>query len=65
MNEQVEEIVSVYNKLEDYDKGRTYYVPRHKEKLTNGGTRQPKRKTGVTPGVDSVKRLVCRISFKS
>ena len=63
-NDQVKEIISLYNKLEDFDQGRTQYVPRHKDKLAKGRFKATKQKTAVTPGVDSVKRSAINVLVK-
>lgn len=55
----VDRIVNLYSCLNEYDKGRTVYSPRHRDQLTTGRFKASKRsssKSSVTPGVDSVRR---------
>ena len=53
-NEEVNEVIQLYNNLADYDKQRTVYAKRHREKLIKG--RFKPGRSAVTPGAQSVKR---------
>uniref|UniRef100_A0AAV2MR41 DUF6729 domain-containing protein n=1 Tax=Knipowitschia caucasica TaxID=637954 RepID=A0AAV2MR41_KNICA len=55
--QQVTEVIRLWTALPDGDKRRIHYQPRHQPKLTHGRFKPPKN-TGVTPGVDSVKRCL-------
>ncbi|XP_060774463.1 uncharacterized protein LOC132884641 [Neoarius graeffei] len=52
---QVTEVIQLWAALPDSDKERIDYQPRHQERLSSGRFKAPKR-SGVTPGVESVKR---------
>ncbi|RVE75946.1 hypothetical protein OJAV_G00003950 [Oryzias javanicus] len=54
---QVTEAIRLWTALPDFDKKRVIYQPRHQPQLTHGRFKTPKR-SGVTPGVESVKRDV-------
>ncbi|KAK5612407.1 hypothetical protein CRENBAI_007033 [Crenichthys baileyi] len=53
--QQVTEVIRLWTALPDGDKRRINYQPRHQPKLAHGRFKAPKN-TGVTPGVESVKR---------
>ncbi|XP_034024633.1 uncharacterized protein LOC117508900 [Thalassophryne amazonica] len=55
--QQVTEVVRLWTALPDRDKRRIVYQPRHQPKLVHGRFKAPKN-TGVTPGVESVKRCL-------
>ena len=56
-NIQADEIIRLWNDLDDYDKQPTVFSPRHKEKLVKGRFKSPKKRTNlVVPGLDSTKR---------
>ncbi|XP_058625088.1 uncharacterized protein LOC131536281 [Onychostoma macrolepis] len=55
---QVDDIVSLWQSLLDYDKQRVTFAARHQDRLTTGRFRSPKKKAVFTPGVDSLKRCV-------
>uniref|UniRef100_A0AAV2JFC2 Uncharacterized protein n=1 Tax=Knipowitschia caucasica TaxID=637954 RepID=A0AAV2JFC2_KNICA len=55
--QQVTEVIRLWTALPDGDKRKIHYQPRHQPKLTHGRFKPPKN-TGVTPGVDSVKRCL-------
>ncbi|XP_039511922.1 uncharacterized protein LOC120467178 [Pimephales promelas] len=55
--QQVTEVIRLWTALPDGDKRKIHYQPRHQPKLTHGRFKAPKN-TGVTPGVDSVKRCL-------
>ena len=55
--QQVTEVIRLWTALPDGDKRRIHYQPRHQPKLTHGRFKAPKN-TGVTPGVESVKRCL-------
>ncbi|XP_036943164.1 uncharacterized protein LOC119012987 [Acanthopagrus latus] len=54
---QVTQIVQLWTALPEVDKQRVNYQPRHQVRLTSGRFKAPKR-SGVTPGVESVKRCL-------
>lgn len=54
---QVTEAIQLWTALHDTDKQRVNYQPRHQPQLTHGHFKAPKR-SGVTPGVESVKRCL-------
>ncbi len=54
---QVTEAIQLWTALPDTDKQRVNYQPRHQPQLTHGRFKAPKR-SGVTPGVESVKRCL-------
>ncbi|XP_078788523.1 uncharacterized protein LOC144984205 isoform X2 [Oryzias latipes] len=54
---QVTEAIGSWTALLDVDKERVNYQPRHQPELTHGRFKAPKR-SGVTPGVESVKRCL-------
>nr|XP_055076380.1 uncharacterized protein LOC129455637 [Misgurnus anguillicaudatus] len=54
-DQQVTEAIQLWTALLDFDKQRVNYQPRHQPQLTHGRYKAPKR-SGVTPGVESVKR---------
>ncbi|RVE70979.1 hypothetical protein OJAV_G00069880 [Oryzias javanicus] len=54
---QVTEAIRLWTALPDFDKKRVIYQPRHQPQLTHGRFKAPKR-SGVTPGVESVKRCL-------
>ncbi|XP_042627584.1 uncharacterized protein LOC109091091 [Cyprinus carpio] len=54
---QVTEVIQLWTALPDVDKQRVNYQPRHQPQLTHGRFKAPKR-SGVTPGVESVKRCL-------
>lgn len=54
---QVTEAIQLWTALLDVDKQRINYQPRHQPQLTHGRFKAPKR-SGVTPGVESVKRCL-------
>ncbi|MEQ2223538.1 hypothetical protein ILYODFUR_037756, partial [Ilyodon furcidens] len=53
--QQVTEVIRLWTALPDGDKRRINYQPRHQPKPAHGRFKAPKN-TGVTPGVESVKR---------
>ena len=53
----VTEVIQLWATLPDSDKERINYQPRHQPQLTSGRFKAPKR-SGVTPGVESVKRCL-------
>ncbi|CAM4568632.1 unnamed protein product [Leuciscus chuanchicus] len=55
--QQVTEVIRLWTALPDGDKRKIHYQSRHQPKLTHGRFKAPKN-TGVTPGVDSVKRCL-------
>ncbi|XP_051792903.1 uncharacterized protein LOC127530328 isoform X1 [Acanthochromis polyacanthus] len=55
--QQVTEVIRLWSALPDGDKRRIQYQPRHQPKLAHGRFKAPMN-TGVTPGVDSVKRCL-------
>ncbi|XP_078495363.1 uncharacterized protein LOC100184639 [Ciona intestinalis] len=55
-NEQALDIARLWHALDEYDKRPTVFAPRHRTTLTQGRFKAPKRKTTVTPGVESTKR---------
>ncbi|KAM4595825.1 uncharacterized protein V3H82_003224 [Fundulus diaphanus] len=55
--QQVTEVIRLWTALPEGDKRRINYQPRHQPKLAHGRFKAPKN-TGVTPGVDSVKRCL-------
>ncbi|RXN16010.1 hypothetical protein ROHU_008496 [Labeo rohita] len=54
---QVTEAIRLWTALSDFDKQRISYQPRHQPQLTHGRFKAPKC-SGVTPGVESVKRCM-------
>ncbi|CAL8301838.1 unnamed protein product [Arctogadus glacialis] len=54
---QVTLVIQLWRALPDCDKKRVNYQPRHQERLPHGRFKAPKR-SGVTPGVESVKRCL-------
>ncbi|XP_073802863.1 uncharacterized protein [Danio rerio] len=54
---QVTEAIQLWTALLDVDKQRINYQPRHQPQLTHGRFKAPNR-SGVTPGVESVKRCL-------
>lgn len=54
---QVTQVIQLWTALPDGDKRRVNYQPRHQSRLTHGRFKAPKR-SGVTPGVESVKRCL-------
>ncbi|CAL8300616.1 unnamed protein product [Boreogadus saida] len=54
---QVTQVIQLWTALPDCDKTRVNYQPRYQERLTHGRFKAPKR-SGVTPGVESVKRCL-------
>ncbi|XP_068076727.1 uncharacterized protein [Danio rerio] len=54
---QVTEAIKLWTALLDVDKQRINYQPRHQPQLTHGCFKAPNR-SGVTPGVESVKRCL-------
>nr|XP_055075103.1 uncharacterized protein LOC129454565 [Misgurnus anguillicaudatus] len=56
-DQQVTEAIQLWTALLDFDKQRINYQPRHQPQLTQGRYKAPKR-SGVTPGVESVKRCL-------
>ncbi|XP_030202066.1 uncharacterized protein LOC115534917 [Gadus morhua] len=54
---QVTQVIQLWTALPDCDKMRVNYQPRYQERLTHGRFKAPKR-SGVTPGVESVKRCL-------
>ncbi|XP_055023036.2 uncharacterized protein [Misgurnus anguillicaudatus] len=56
-DQQVTEAIQLWTALLDFDKQRINYQPRHQPQLTHGRYKAPKR-SGVTPGVESVKRCL-------
>ncbi|XP_078795050.1 uncharacterized protein LOC144988490 [Oryzias latipes] len=54
---QVTEAIRLWTALLDVDKKRVNYQPRHQPQLSHGRFKAPKR-SGVTPGVESVKRCL-------
>ncbi|XP_043092071.1 uncharacterized protein LOC122342356 [Puntigrus tetrazona] len=55
-NQQVSNIVALWQNLLDYDKQRVVFAARHQSKLDTGRFRSPKKRQEFTPGVESVKR---------
>ncbi|XP_072241443.1 uncharacterized protein [Leuresthes tenuis] len=54
---QVTQVIQLWTALPEGDKERVNYQPRHQPRLTSGRFKAPKR-SGVTPGVESVKRCL-------
>ncbi|XP_041951282.1 uncharacterized protein LOC121711602 [Alosa sapidissima] len=54
---QVNQIIQLWTSLPEGDKERVDYQPRHQQRLTTGRFKAPTR-SGVTPGVESVKRYL-------
>ncbi len=54
---QVTEAIQLWTALPDSDKQRVNFQPRHQPQLTHGRFKAPKW-SGVTPGVESVKRCL-------
>lgn len=57
-DQQVTEVIRLWTALPDGDKQRVTYQPRHQPYLTSGRFKSPKKRSGVTPGVESVKRCL-------
>ncbi|KAL0970157.1 hypothetical protein UPYG_G00238140 [Umbra pygmaea] len=57
-NQQVSNIVGLWQNLLDYDKQRVVLASRYQDRLTTGKFRSPKKKAVFTPGVDSLNRCV-------
>ena len=55
-NQQADEVVRLWNALSAFDKHRTYFPARHREKLKTGRYRHSKAAYSA-PGADSVRRL--------
>lgn len=54
---QVTQVIQLWTALPEGDKERVNYQPRYQQRLTSGRFKAPKR-SGVTPGVESVKRCL-------
>ncbi|XP_057187565.1 uncharacterized protein LOC130552902 [Triplophysa rosa] len=54
--QKVDEIVTLWDKLSEDDKGALIYPARHRERLVKGRFKVSHSKTNVTPGADSLKR---------
>ncbi|XP_051250998.1 uncharacterized protein LOC127360601 isoform X1 [Dicentrarchus labrax] len=54
---QVIQVIQLWTALPEGDKELVDYQPRHQQRLTSGCFKAPKR-SGVTPGVESVKRCL-------
>ncbi|XP_041846882.1 uncharacterized protein LOC121643501 [Melanotaenia boesemani] len=55
-NQQVSNIVALWQNLLEFDKQRVVFAARHQSRLDTGRFRSPKKKQKFTPGVDSLKR---------
>ncbi|XP_026123030.1 uncharacterized protein LOC113105877 [Carassius auratus] len=55
-NQQVSNIVALWQNLLDFDKQRVVFAARHQSRLDTGRFRSPKKRQEFTPGVESVKR---------
>ncbi|KAI9541439.1 hypothetical protein NQZ68_029808 [Dissostichus eleginoides] len=55
-NQQVSNIVALWQNLLDYDKQRVVFAARHQSRLDTGRFRSPKKRQEFTPGVESLKR---------
>ncbi|XP_058627811.1 uncharacterized protein LOC131538036 [Onychostoma macrolepis] len=55
-NQQVSNIVALWQNLLDYDKQSVVFAARHKSRLDTGRFRSPKKRQEFTPGVESLKR---------
>lgn len=53
---QVDAIVKLYDNLDDFDKQRTTFSPRCRNKQTQGRFKTSRKRCNVTPGVESTKR---------
>lgn len=53
---KVDELVSLWSKLPDFDKSRVVYPPRHQTRLVKGQFKASKGKTSTTPGKESLQR---------
>ena len=54
--EQAMALVIRFNALDDYDKQRVIYPPRHAARQVSGRFKSPKKKSGVVAGVESTSR---------
>ncbi|KAL1269404.1 hypothetical protein QQF64_031693 [Cirrhinus molitorella] len=54
--QKVDEIVTLWDKLSEFDKGALIYPARHRDKLVKGRFKVSHSATNVTPGADSLKR---------
>ncbi|KAI9541918.1 hypothetical protein NQZ68_026383 [Dissostichus eleginoides] len=55
-NQQVSNIVALWQNLLDYDKQRVVFSARHQSRLDTGRFGSPKKRQEFTPGVESLKR---------
>ncbi|XP_062304131.1 uncharacterized protein LOC134008632 [Osmerus eperlanus] len=55
-NQQVSNIVALWQNLLDYDQQRVTFAARHQSRLDTGRFRSPKKRQEFTPGVESMKR---------
>ncbi|KAK1906080.1 NAD-dependent histone deacetylase HST3 [Dissostichus eleginoides] len=55
-NQQVSNIVALWQNLLDYDKQRVVFAARHQSRLDTGRFGSPKKRQEFTPGVESLKR---------
>ncbi|XP_057213117.1 uncharacterized protein LOC130568344 [Triplophysa rosa] len=60
--QKVDEIVTLWDKLSEDDKGALIYPARHRERLVKGRFKVSHSKTNVTPGADSLKRCFLECS---
>lgn len=56
--QKVDEIVTLWDKLSEFDKGALIYPARHRDRLVKGRFKVSHSVTNVTPGADSLKRYV-------
>ncbi|XP_052471895.1 uncharacterized protein LOC128028661 [Carassius gibelio] len=54
--QKVDEIVTLWDKLSEFDKGALIYPARHRDRLMKGRFKVSHSVTNVTPGADSLKR---------
>ncbi|KAI9546094.1 hypothetical protein NQZ68_030681 [Dissostichus eleginoides] len=57
-NQQVSNIVALWQNLLDYDKQRVVFAARHQSRLDTGRFRSPKKRQEFTPGVENCCRLI-------
>jgi hypothetical protein len=57
-HKQVDQIVSLWNDLSQYDKCKVSYPPRHKVRLVQGSLKANKRRSTITPGIEGLQRCV-------
>ncbi|KAI9541389.1 hypothetical protein NQZ68_031045 [Dissostichus eleginoides] len=57
-NQQVSNIVALWQNLLDYDKQRVVFAARHQSRLDTGRFRSPKKRQEFTPGVENCCHLI-------